>query len=293
MTGPSSQVAVKVLRYFESANPEENRRLLDQLNNQIRRELGLLRRLEHPNLVPLLGVATIFGQMPDVVFPWMLHGTLHSFLKSRTLPLMDRLQWVHGIGSGLEYLHSNNMFHGDLHSGNILVDEDQTPRISDFGLACTIEKVQPGLTYLQRLSNTNNPGSARWAAPERLDGSKPHPSGDIYSFGCIMFEVLSGEVPWKDKTDWKVVALKLTTHELPSRPERGIIRNEHWKLMVQCWSTRPQQRPRAGEVVVAVYTFFSKKQDVDGRDREIPEFQILFFFASHRPDLAQTSIGRS
>lgn len=58
-------------------------------------------------------------------------------------------------------------------------------------------------------------GSARWAASERLDGSKPHPSGDIYSFGCIMFEVLSGEVPWKEKTDWKIVALKPTTQEFP------------------------------------------------------------------------------
>jgi len=249
MTESSSQVAVKVLRYYESPNPEENQRQLDRLNNQIRRELGLLRRLEHPNLVPLLGVATIFEPTLGVVFPWMSHGTLHTFLKSRSLTLIERLQLVHGIASGLEYLHSNNMFHGDLHSGNILIDKDQTPRICDFGLACMIEKVQPGLTYLQRLSNTNNPGSTRWASPERLEGSKPHPSGVIYSFGCIMFEVLSGEVPWNGKTDFQVIVLKLTTPELPFRPEPGTIRNEYWKLMVRCWSAHPEQRPSASEVV--------------------------------------------
>jgi len=273
MTRSSPSVAVKVLRYFES---EDNQRLLDRINSQIRRELGLLRRLKHPNIVPLLGVATIFGPTLGVVFPWMSHGTLHSFLENKmpVLTMVERLQLVYGIGSGLEYLHSNGVFHGDLHSGNVLIDEDQIPRISDLGLACTIEKIQPGLTYLQRLSNSNKPGAVKWAAPERLKGSKPHPSGDIYSFGCIIFEVLSGEVPWKEKTDYQVIVLKLTTHVLPSRPEHGTIRNEHWKLMVRCLSARPQQRPKAGEVVLAVRTFFSQKPNVD---REIPESQIVFF----------------
>ena len=75
--------------------------------------------------------------------------------------------------------------------GNVLVDEEQNARISDFGLACTVGRLQPGLSYLQRLSSgTNNPGAVRWAAPERLSGCKAHPSGDIYSFGCLMFEVI-------------------------------------------------------------------------------------------------------
>jgi serine/threonine protein kinase len=133
----------------------------------------------------------------------------------------DDLQ-VHDTGSGLEYRgFSENYYHPTFsdeidstfkryilrrpaqrmlmtflkkysftfYQGNILIDEEQTPRISGFGLACIIEKVQPGLTYMQRLSNTNNPGSARWAAPERLSGNKPHPLGDMYSFGCIMYEV--------------------------------------------------------------------------------------------------------
>ena len=73
----------------------------------------------------------------------------------------------------------------------MLIDEEHNPRISDFGLACTVGRLQPGLSYLQRLSSsTSNPGAQRWAAPERLSGCKPHPSGDMYSFGCVMFEVI-------------------------------------------------------------------------------------------------------
>lgn len=74
-----------------------------------------------------------------------------------------------------------------IHQGNVLIDEEHNPRISDFGLSSTIGKLQPGLSYLQRFSNT--PGAVKWAAPEQLAGCELHPSGDIYSFGCIMFEV--------------------------------------------------------------------------------------------------------
>ena len=102
-------------------------------------------------------------------------------------------------------MHSIPVFHGDLHSvclrlsswhvlifrqGNVLIDEECSPRISDFGLSSTIGRLQPGLSYLERFSS--NVGAVRWAAPERLSGSKPHPSGDIYSFGCMMFEVTAG-----------------------------------------------------------------------------------------------------
>ena len=76
--------------------------------------------------------------------------------------------------------------------GNVLVDEEHNPWISDFRLACTVGKLQPGLSYLQRLSlNTNNPGAVGWAVPKQLSGCKAHLSGDIYSFGCLMFEMIT------------------------------------------------------------------------------------------------------
>ena len=160
----------------------------------------------------------------------------------------------------------------------MLIDEEQNARISDFGLACTVGRLQPGLSYLQRLSSsTNNPGAARWAAPEQLSGSKPHPSGDIYSFGCMMFEVitrfdmwattdslrqvLSGDIPWSEKTTYQVVALKLSAHKPPSRPICTGVGDKHWGLMVRCWSSAPQLRPTAREVVMVVDMFFSGDTD--------------------------------
>ncbi|KAI9462270.1 kinase-like domain-containing protein, partial [Boletus coccyginus] len=268
----SSFVAVKSLRYFESEDPEENRRKVKELNNKVRRELGLLRRLEHPNIVPLLGVTQGFGPPLAAVSPWMLHGTLHSFLKHKgqMLTVVERLQLVHDIGCGLEHLHSIPVSHGDLHSSNVLIDEEQNPRISDFGLATTIGRLQPGLSYLQRLSSTNNVGVARWAAPERLDGCKPSTSGDMYSFGCIMFEVLSGDIPWKEEGDYQVIALKLKEHRPPSRPVHIALGDQHWMLMLRCWSC-PQRRPTAHDVVVVVQTLSSES---DSRG----DAHFFFFF---------------
>ncbi|KAN0080223.1 Protein kinase-like domain containing protein [Tylopilus felleus] len=247
MSGSPSLVAVKALRCFASQDPEEVQRRL-KLNKALRRELGLWRRLEHPNIVPLLGVTNGFGPILAAVLPWMSTGSLHSFLKKdgHALTVDERLHLLFGIVSGLEYLHSNRVLHGDLHSGNVLIDEEHNPRISDFGLSSTIGKLQPGLSYLQRFSNT--PGAVKWAAPEQLAGCELHPSGDIYSFGCIMFEVLSGDIPWKEANDIQVVILKVKERKLPSRPMHTAVGDGHWALMVRCWAC-PERQPTASALV--------------------------------------------
>ena len=111
---------MKTLRYFASEDPEENQRNLE-LNNKVRcclqlaspfinlgwqdlrRELGLLRRLEHPNTVSLLGMTQGFGPILAAVLPWMSNGTLHSFLKNKgqALTVVERLELV---SSAIPYL---------------------------------------------------------------------------------------------------------------------------------------------------------------------------------------------
>ncbi|KAN0093389.1 hypothetical protein V8E55_004173, partial [Tylopilus felleus] len=82
-------------------------------------------------------------------------------------------------------------------------------------------------SYLQWLSNT--PGAIRWAAPEQPSGGKLHPTGDIYSFGCIMFKV-HNDLPLHDQ----LAEIKFP-HKPLSRPIRTAVKDEHWVLMVRCW----------------------------------------------------------
>ena len=85
-----------------------------------------------------------------------------------------------------------------------------------------------------------------------------------------------GDIPWKEKNNYQVVALKLDAHKPPSRPIHTAVEDKHWALMVRCWSC-PRRRPTAGEVVVVVQTFFSTDtHDIARHGRR--HISLFFFF---------------
>ena len=88
--------------------------------------------------------------------------------------------------------------------------------------------------------------------------------------------MLSGDIPWREENDYEVVALKLMAHKPPSRPIHTAVGDEHWALMVRCWSC-PRRRPTAREVVVVVQTLFSTDTERDTHDAR-GTFKIGIFF---------------
>ncbi|KAF9065004.1 kinase-like domain-containing protein, partial [Rhodocollybia butyracea] len=98
------------------------------------KELDTWYKLDHPNLVPLLGVTTAveFGDFPSMVSSWMMNGLLTEYLKSKQQ--FDRMELIKGIAEGVAYLHSNNVIHGDLRASSILIDELGNPAVADTGL---------------------------------------------------------------------------------------------------------------------------------------------------------------
>ncbi|KIJ59722.1 hypothetical protein HYDPIDRAFT_32938 [Hydnomerulius pinastri MD-312] len=160
-----------------------------------RREIGIWRRLKHPNIVPFLGIASGFGPYTSLVSVWMPGGTLQSHLRihDEELSLLDRLLLLGDIAAGLKYLHVYSVIHGDLTCNNVLIDERSRARLVDFGFATVIGDLPEGLTYLRR--STHRPGAIRWAAPERFlleddEVFRPGEGSDIYSFGNIMLQVV-------------------------------------------------------------------------------------------------------
>jgi serine/threonine protein kinase len=172
--------------------------------------------LKHEHIVPFIGVSPLFPVC--LISEWMPHGSVSSFL--RTHPCADRIRFVRiwprkyrslltepqlrEIVSGLKYMHSMDVIHGDLKAvsyrvlfrgaialkirqSNILVDAEHHVRLTDFGLS-TI------LFGTGSLTNTGSPaGTVRWMAPERLrDSEDSHPSvrSDIYALGMVIYEVL-------------------------------------------------------------------------------------------------------
>ncbi|KAF8843872.1 kinase-like protein [Paxillus ammoniavirescens] len=230
----------------------------------VKRELGIWRRLDHKNIVPFLGTATGFGLSGCValVSLWMPNGTLQKFLDEHDgkLAIARRFELLLGISSGLLYLHSFPIIHGDLNSNNVLIDETFSARLADFGYASVVGEMEQNMAYLQ--ASMQRPGAVRWAAPEQvLDDVEmtwePTPLSDIYSFGNVVLQVLSGKQPWSEMRSDVVVLLQLAKGVNPSRPQSRPIDDEHWKFIQQCWLP-VQERPPATHLVPKLQHFLNR-----------------------------------
>lgn len=137
------------------------------------------KRLDHKNIVPLLGITTAPLQL---VSKWMPDGNLMEYVGKHSNT--NRHDLLSDIAEGLHFLHSRNIIHGDLKGPNILIDGGGRARIADFGLA----------TVTRNLDSVRSPSddhghTVRWAAPEVLRGEPFTTATDVFSFAMIMIEV--------------------------------------------------------------------------------------------------------
>ncbi|KIJ47197.1 hypothetical protein M422DRAFT_130463, partial [Sphaerobolus stellatus SS14] len=144
------------------------------------REYRIWANLSHPNILPFLGYSNTFSQtalceVPALVSPWMKNGTLSQYLEGNR-DQIDKLFMLSEIAHGIEYLHQNNIVHGDIRAGNVLVSEAGTPCITDFGLSRLLK--ESGLT-----TSSDVAGSLRWMAPELLRNEKVTNASDVWAFG--------------------------------------------------------------------------------------------------------------
>ncbi|KAG1750243.1 kinase-like domain-containing protein [Suillus lakei] len=223
-----------------------------------RRELGIWKRLQHSKILKFMGTTSDFGSSVALVAPWLVNGTLTSFL-NETLTLRDRLLLLRDIAEGLDYLHTfsftaeghvyfNPVVHGDLTGNNVLIDGDRKAYLADFGLSGTLTKVT-GMSYLAKMSR---PGAVRWTAPELLSeesASAITTQSDIYSFGNIMLQVLTGNVPWCHLTNETAILLKVIEGKIHPRPDDHRVTDQHWHFITRCWSKTPIDRPPAKEAL--------------------------------------------
>ncbi|KAF9000289.1 kinase-like domain-containing protein [Cyathus striatus] len=240
--GEEKDVAVKVIRAHTYR--EVNRWKIDK---RLRREVRVWACLNHPNIVPLLGITRDFGPYTSMVCPWMEDGDLHNYLKDNraTLTLSTRLKLLADITEGLCYLHTRSIVHGDLTTANILIDKGKAC-LSDFGLS-NILPLRDRDTFI---SSTVG-GAVRWAAPELyragLDSAEGHPEiskpCDIYSFGNIMLHTISGQIPYANISSDVQVMFQLMKGNHPWRPPEPCLTDAFWLFMTLCWKPAAYKRP--------------------------------------------------
>lgn len=235
-----SKVAVKIVACLKGLAKEEK-----GLLKQAAHELHVWSKCTHPCVQELVGVAYVRNQIA-MVSQWLEYGTLPEYLKNdRTA---DRCKMCIQITEGLKYLHGRGIVHGDIKGENILVADDYTPKLTDFGNATLQE-------YSLRFATTSskNDMSYRWAAPELFEGGKNSQAADVYALGMTILEVITGQVPFAGMKQAHIMRF-VTSGKICERPEEFIPSQSPqgdllWSILLKCWEFEPSERPSA-EVVL-------------------------------------------
>ncbi|KAF9257430.1 kinase-like protein [Marasmius fiardii PR-910] len=223
---------------------------VQQLLKEYMSEAIVWQQLKHPNLLPFMGMYYLDKAREQLclVSPWMERGNLVRFLKDTPSEQIDHYSLVHDIASGLVYLHSRKIVHGDLKGVNILLTPDERACIGDFGLSRVAD------THALRLTSSttaHSKGTMRWLSPELLKSDPPcssSTSSDMYAFACVCYEIFAGNVPFYELTDGAVIVAVLLDKKHPQRPRASLLNDEMWNIMGSCWKPEPQLRPSASEV---------------------------------------------
>nr|KYP73796.1 Serine/threonine-protein kinase CTR1 [Cajanus cajan] len=208
------------------------------------REVAIMKRLRHPNIVLFMGAVT---QPPNlsIVTEYLSRGSLYRLLhRSGAKEVLDerrRLSMAYDVAKGMNYLHKRNppIVHRDLKSPNLLVDKKYTVKVCDFGLS--------RLKANTFLSSKSAAGTPEWMAPEVLRDEPSNEKSDIYSFGVILWELATLQQPWVNLNPAQVVAavgFKGKRLEIPRDVNPQVA-----ALIEACWASEPWKRPSFASIM--------------------------------------------
>ncbi|KAA8537466.1 hypothetical protein F0562_027074 [Nyssa sinensis] len=226
----SQDVAIKVFK-------------AEYLNEDVWREFAqevyILRKVRHKNVVQFIGACT---RPPNlcIVTEFMSGGSVYDFLHKQKgiFKLPDLLRVAMDVSKGMSYLHQNNIVHRDLKAANLLMDEYEVVKVADFGVA----RVQDQSGVM-----TAETGTYRWMAPEVIDHKPYDHKVDVFSFGIVLWELLTGKIPYENLSPLQAavgVVQKGLRPTIPrdTHPEIG-------ELLERCWQQDPCLRPEFSKII--------------------------------------------
>ncbi|EAL50197.1 tyrosine protein kinase transforming protein SEA, putative [Entamoeba histolytica HM-3:IMSS] len=231
------------------------RMVIDNTILQFTKEVQLMKHLRHPCVLQLFGSGTDMNYIL-IVMELMERGSVRSILADKSIYLTwkRRLKMLHDAASGMYYLHSKipPIIHRDLKSSNLLVDSLWRVKVSDFGLSISLNN--------NETIKTTVCGTLSWIAPEIL-ARKPYcQKVDVYSFGIIMWEFLTRDIPYKNIPLKSISDYVVNAHLRPKIPENVDLM--YSSLMARCWNEQPSNRPDFKEVVNVLASFITSNQEI-------------------------------
>ncbi|GAB2289542.1 hypothetical protein Dimus_023851 [Dionaea muscipula] len=266
-SGKHSRIYKGVYKGFDVAiklmsQPEEDPDLAATLEMQFTSEVALLFRLKHPNIITLVAAckkAPVFC----IITEYMAGGSLRKYLHQQephSVPLKLVLKLSLDVAHGMQYLHSQGILHRDLKSENLLLGEDMAVKVADFGISCL--ESEPGTA--KGFTSTY-----RWMAPEMIKEQQHTKKVDVYSFGIVLWEMLTALIPFDDLTPEQAAFAVCQKNARPRLPRScpAALRD----LVNRCWAANPDRRPHFDEIV-KILESYSEAFDKDPK-----------FFSSFKP----------
>ncbi|KAM9355477.1 ephrin type-A receptor 7 isoform 5-T5 [Pholidichthys leucotaenia] len=215
-------------------------------------EASIMGQFDHPNVVHLEGVVTR-GKPVMIVIEYMENGSLDAFLRKHDgqFTVIQLVGMLRGIAAGMRYLSDMGYVHRDLAARNILVNSNLVCKVSDFGLSRVIDD-DPEAVYTTTVTDlhfTQQGGKipVRWTAPEAIQYRKFTSASDVWSYGIVMWEVMSyGERPYWDMSNQDVIKAIEEGYRLPAPMDcpPGL-----HQLMLDCWQKDRAERPKFDQIV--------------------------------------------
>ncbi|XP_078157531.1 mitogen-activated protein kinase kinase kinase 1-like [Carex rostrata] len=203
---------------------------------QIEQEVSLLSRLQHENINQYYGTDRRDGKL-YIFLELVTQGSLASLYRKYHFQDSQVSAYTRQILNGLSYLHRRNILHRDIKCANILVDSNGCVKLADFGLAKEIDLL---------IQANSCKGSVYWMAPE-VARSMPHgPPCDIWSLGCTVLEMLTGNVPYPE-IEWMQAMFKIGKGERPPIP--STLSDDARDFIDKCLQVKPQNRPSANALL--------------------------------------------
>ncbi len=233
--GLNKLVAIKVLH---------NALLVDEVNRaRFELEAKAGANLSHPNLVSVFDYGFTERDEPYLVMEFVEGVSLEQFLMTPSPPVDDLLDILMQVGKALRYLHDSKIVHRDLKTSNILVQNiggERYARLLDLGIA-KVFSANNSDTNVQLTSTGVIFGSPAFMSPEQCQGQQIDARSDIYSFGCVIYQCMAGEIPFSGENSLQVILKHL--HETPKALSYKTQRQyELTQVVSKCMAKDPAQR---------------------------------------------------
>ena len=250
--------------------------------DRFRREIQLAAKLQHPHIVPVLSAGEVLGR-PYFTMPFVEGESLRTRLdRTGDLPLPDAVRILREIASALAYAHRHGIVHRDIKPDNVLISDDFA-LVTDFGVAKALTDSAVPNDVGTVTSAGSIIGTPAYMSPEQATGD-PHVDhrSDIYSFGILAYEMVTGTTPFSGRTTQALLAAHAIVPPDPIEKHRPNLSPWLGEVIMKCLEKRPSDRPQTASEIVHLLQQsdeVSRSGQTIDPYRRAPQRRILFIAA--------------